>query len=60
MKSTPPGQMQFSFKPIGFIRTEIAKEEIPGHWSHSDVVGWIEIEERYLPGARDIRGGDQI
>lgn len=52
--------MLFSFKPIGFVRTDLSKEEIPRHWSHSDAVGSIEIDAPYLPGARDIRAGDQI
>jgi tRNA-Thr(GGU) m(6)t(6)A37 methyltransferase TsaA len=52
--------MPFSFKPIGYVRTDRAKEEIPRHWSHSDAVGSIEIDARYLPGARDIGPGDYI
>ena len=52
--------MQFSFAPIGFVRTGIAKEDVPRHFSDSDAVGSIEIAKRYLQGIRDIRAGDEI
>ena len=47
--------MQFSFKPIGFIHTEMEREKIPRHWSHSDAEGLIEIDEKYIKGIQDIR-----
>jgi tRNA (adenine37-N6)-methyltransferase len=52
--------MPFLFEPIGFIRTDLEKQEIPRHWSHSDVVGSIEIDKRFWLGACDICAGDRI
>ena len=52
--------MQFSFTPIGIVHTDLATEETPRHWSISDAVGVIEIDETYRKGIRDIRPGNQI
>jgi tRNA (adenine37-N6)-methyltransferase len=52
--------MTFLFKPIGYIRTDVAKAEIPRHWSLSKVVGFIEMVDAYLIGAKDIRPGDEL
>ena len=52
--------MVFSFKPIGFVHTDTAKEKTPRHWSISDEVGTIKIDEKFLKGVQDIREGDQI
>ena len=52
--------MAHAFEPIGFVRTDTAKEAIPRNWYDSDVVGRLEIEPFYRKGARDIRPGDRI
>jgi tRNA-Thr(GGU) m(6)t(6)A37 methyltransferase TsaA len=48
----------FELKPIGYVRT--AAEEMPRHWSRSDVIGEVVIDEAYHPGLADIRRGDRI
>ncbi len=50
--------MSIEFRPIGFVRTEA--EEIPRHWSVSNVEGTLVIDERYAEGLRDIRPGQRI
>ena len=50
--------MSIGFRPIGFVRTEA--EEIPRHWSVSDVEGTLVIDEEYEEGLRDIRPGQRI
>ena len=39
---------------IGFVRTDT--EELPRHWSISDVEGTLVIDEEYSEGLRDIEG----
>jgi tRNA (adenine37-N6)-methyltransferase len=52
--------MKFYVEPIGFVRTDLEKSEIPRHWSISDAMGSIEISERFRQGACDICAGDRI
>ena len=50
--------MSIGFRPIGIVRTEA--EEIPRHWSVSDVEGTLVIDEEFAEGLRDIRPGQRI
>ncbi len=50
--------MSIEFRPIGFVRTEA--QELPRHWSVSDVEGTLVIGEEYSEGLRDIRAGQRI
>ena len=50
--------MSIEFRPIGRVRTE--SEEIPRHWSVSDVEGTLAVDEEYAEGLRDIRPGQRI
>ena len=45
-------------KPIGVFHTQ--EENIPRHWSVSDVVGKIEIDKIFEPGLKDITAGQKI
>jgi hypothetical protein len=47
--------MSIELKPIGFVRTDV--QELPRHWSVSDVEGTLVIGEEYSEGLRDIRAG---
>ena len=44
--------------PIGFVHTDA--EEIPRHWTVSDVEGTLVIDETYLEGLKDIKAGQRI
>ena len=50
--------MSIELEPIGFVRTDA--DEIPRHWSISDVEGTLVIEEEYLEGLKDIEPGQRI
>ncbi len=50
--------MSIELEPIGFVRTDA--EEIPRHWSVSDVEGTLVIDEEYLEGLKDIEPGQRI
>jgi tRNA-Thr(GGU) m(6)t(6)A37 methyltransferase TsaA len=50
--------MSIDFKPIGFVRTDA--QELPRHWSISDVEGTLVIDEEYSEGLRDIEAGQRI
>ena len=50
--------MSIEFRPIGFVRTDA--QELPRHWSVSDVEGTLVIDEEYLEGLRDIEAGQRI
>jgi tRNA (adenine37-N6)-methyltransferase len=43
---------------IGFVRT--SAEDIPRHWSISDVVGTLEIKKEYVKGLLGIEVGQRI
>lgn len=47
-----------TFKPIGVVRTDAAV--VPRHWTVSDVVGTLVIDETYQDGLKDIRPGHKI
>jgi tRNA-Thr(GGU) m(6)t(6)A37 methyltransferase TsaA len=52
--------MNIVLHPIGFLRTPAKAEEIPRHWSLSDLEGSLEIIEKYREGLRDIATGGRI
>ena len=50
--------MSIELRPIGFVRADV--QELPRHWSVSDVEGTLVIGEEYSEGLRDIRAGQRI
>jgi tRNA-Thr(GGU) m(6)t(6)A37 methyltransferase TsaA len=50
--------MNVELTTIGFVRTNA--EDVPRHWSISDVVGTLEIKQKYVEGLRDIEPGQRI
>lgn len=50
--------MSIELRPIGFVRT--GAEELPRHWSVSEVEGTLVIDEEYSEGLRDVRPGQRI
>jgi tRNA-Thr(GGU) m(6)t(6)A37 methyltransferase TsaA len=50
--------MSIELRTIGFVRTHA--EELPRHWSVSDVEGTLVIDEMYSEGLRDIEPGQSI
>ena len=50
--------MRIELRTIGFVRTDA--EELPRHWSVSDVEGTLVIDEEYSEGLRDIEPGQRI
>lgn len=52
--------MNITLKPIGFVHTDCPREQIPRHWSVSEVEGRLEIEKKYEPGLQDIQAGQQL
>jgi len=50
--------MSIELQPIGFVRTDA--EELPRHWSVSDVEGTLVINEAYAEGLRGIEPGQRI
>ena len=50
--------MSIELKAIGFVRTEA--EELPRHWSVSNVEGTLVFDEEYAEGLRDIEAGQRI
>jgi tRNA-Thr(GGU) m(6)t(6)A37 methyltransferase TsaA len=50
--------MGIELRTIGFVRTDA--EELPRHWSVSDVEGTLVIDEEYSEGLRDIEPGQRI
>ena len=50
--------MNIDLKPIGFVQTDV--EQVPRHWTVSDVEGKLVIDEAYLKGLRDIEVGQRI
>ena len=50
--------MSVELRPIGFVRTDA--EELPRHWSVSEVEGTLVIDEEYSEGLRDIEPGQRI
>jgi tRNA-Thr(GGU) m(6)t(6)A37 methyltransferase TsaA len=52
------GGMSIELRAIGFVRTDA--EELPRHWSVSDVEGTLVIDEEYCEGLRDIEAGQRL
>lgn len=50
--------MSIELRPIGFVRTDA--EEIPHHWSVSDVEGTLVIGDEYSEGLQDVEPGQCI
>ena len=50
--------MRVELRPIGFVSTDA--EELPRHWSVSDVEGTLVIDEEYSEGLRDVEAGQCI
>jgi tRNA (adenine37-N6)-methyltransferase len=50
--------MKIIMEPIGFVHHE--NENIPRHWTISEVRGVLEIDGKYLEGLRDLHPGDLI
>lgn len=50
--------MTIQFKAIGSVRTEA--EEMPRHYSVSEVEGWIDLLPEYEEGLSDITPGQKI
>ena len=50
--------MSIELRPIGFVHTDA--EELPRHWSVSEVEGTLVIYEEYSEGLRDVRPGQRI
>ena len=50
--------MNIELRVIGFVRTDA--QELPRHWSVSEVEGTLVIDEGYLEGLRDIEAGQRI
>lgn len=50
--------MSIEVTPVGFVRTDA--EEIPRHWSVSDLEGTLVIDEEYSEGLGDIKPGQRI
>ena len=50
--------MGIELRAIGFVRTDA--EELPRHWSISDVEGTLVIDEEYSEGLRNIEGSQRI
>ena len=50
--------MSIELKAIDFVRTDT--EELPSHWSVSEVEGTLVIDEEYSEGLRDIEPGQRI
>ena len=50
--------MSISFKPIGFVQTDV--QQVPRHWTVSEVEGKLVIDEAYLEGLKDIKTGQRI
>ena len=52
--------MTICFKAIGSVRTETDAENIPRHFSVSQVEGWLDLHPEYLAGLSDIEPGQKI
>ncbi len=50
--------MKIELSPIGFVKTDA--ENVPRHWTISDVEGAIVVEEQYKDGLKDIKAGQRI
>jgi len=50
--------MPITMKPIGVVHTDA--DQVPRHWTVSDVKGTLVIDKQYQKGLKDIQDGQQI
>jgi len=50
--------VSINLKPIGFVHTDV--QQVPRHWTISNVEGKLVIDEAYLEGLKDIQKGQRI
>jgi tRNA (adenine37-N6)-methyltransferase len=50
--------MAITMEPIGVVHTDA--DQVPRHWTLSDVKGTLVIDKKYQKGLKDIQGGGQI
>jgi tRNA-Thr(GGU) m(6)t(6)A37 methyltransferase TsaA len=50
--------LRIALKPIGVVRTNA--EDVPRHWSISNVEGTLVIDEEYVDGLRNIEPGQRL
>jgi tRNA-Thr(GGU) m(6)t(6)A37 methyltransferase TsaA len=50
--------MKIEMTPIGYVTTQA--KDLPRHWSLSDVMGRLVIDQKYQDGIKDIKPGQQI
>lgn len=52
--------MEITFKPIGWVRTDVAQEATPHFYAVSEIEGVLDILPEYEPGITDIQAGQRI
>lgn len=50
--------MTLTMEPIGVVHTDA--NEIPRHWTLSDVKGTLVVDEKYRTGLKDIKAGQHL
>jgi tRNA-Thr(GGU) m(6)t(6)A37 methyltransferase TsaA len=50
--------MIITMEPIGVVRTDT--DQVPRHWTVSDVKGTLVIDKKYQKGLKDVHSGQQI
>lgn len=50
--------MPVTMEPIGVVHTDA--DQVPRHWTVSDVKGTLVIDKKYQKGLKDIKAGEQI
>jgi len=50
--------MSVTMESIGFVQTEA--QNVPRHWSVSDVEGVLIIDDKYRQGLKDVKAGQRI
>jgi len=50
--------MQVEMETIGLVRTK--SDKTPRHWTLSDVEGFLDIDEKYVKGLKDIQSDQYI
>ena len=50
--------MKIEMEPIGYVRTDA--DDVPRHWTISDVEGKFIVDDKYLKGLKDIEAGQRI
>jgi tRNA (adenine37-N6)-methyltransferase len=58
IRSMARDDMSIAFKAIGYIKTDASA--VPRHWTISEVVGEMIIDEAYIKGLKDIEKGQDI